>query len=51
MKFDSGYAPQVGCEVEKKEEFWKDLDQGWQPVPCGPYKLDIFLEMKNLSVQ
>ena len=23
----SAYAPQVGCELEEKEDFWNDLDE------------------------
>ena len=27
------YAPQVGCEMEEKEEFWRDLDELMESVP------------------
>ncbi|KAE8288310.1 hypothetical protein D5F01_LYC12175 [Larimichthys crocea] len=29
----SGYAPQVGCELEEKETFWLDLDEVMQSIP------------------
>ncbi|KAE8281679.1 hypothetical protein D5F01_LYC20678 [Larimichthys crocea] len=29
----SGYAPQVGCELEEKEKFWLDLDEVMQSIP------------------
>ena len=29
----SGYAPQVGCELEEKEKFWSDLDEAIQSIP------------------
>ncbi|KAE8287117.1 hypothetical protein D5F01_LYC15081 [Larimichthys crocea] len=29
----SGYAPQVGCELEEKEKFWLDLDEVIQSIP------------------
>ncbi|MCJ8749429.1 hypothetical protein PDJAM_G00176230 [Pangasius djambal] len=38
----SGYAPQVGCELEEKERFWSELDEvienipTWEKVVIGP---------------
>ncbi|KAK2880212.1 hypothetical protein Q8A73_022910 [Channa argus] len=29
----SGYAPQVGCELEEKEKFWSELDEVMQIIP------------------
>ncbi|XP_062866594.1 uncharacterized protein LOC134329279, partial [Trichomycterus rosablanca] len=29
----SGYAPQVGCEKEEKEKFWRDLDEVIESIP------------------
>ncbi|KAE8278057.1 hypothetical protein D5F01_LYC23887 [Larimichthys crocea] len=29
----SGYAPQVGCELEEKEKFWLDFDEVMQSIP------------------
>jgi exonuclease III len=29
----SGYAPQVGCELEEKENFWLELDEVVQSIP------------------
>lgn len=29
----SGFAPQFGCEVEEKEEFWKDLNKYMESFP------------------
>uniref|UniRef100_A0A3B3BNZ8 Endonuclease/exonuclease/phosphatase domain-containing protein n=1 Tax=Oryzias melastigma TaxID=30732 RepID=A0A3B3BNZ8_ORYME len=29
----SGYAPQVGCELEEKEKFWLDLDEVMMSIP------------------
>ncbi|KAK2899617.1 hypothetical protein Q8A73_012746 [Channa argus] len=29
----SGYAPQVGCELEEKEKFWSELDEVMQSIP------------------
>ncbi|KAK2909600.1 hypothetical protein Q8A73_007315 [Channa argus] len=29
----SGYAPQVGCELEEKEKFWSELDEVIQSIP------------------
>ncbi|KAK2899776.1 hypothetical protein Q8A73_012905 [Channa argus] len=29
----SGYAPQVGCELEEKEKFWSQLDEVMQSIP------------------
>ncbi|KAK2920732.1 hypothetical protein Q8A73_000217 [Channa argus] len=31
----SGYAPQVGCELEEKEKFWSELDEVMQSIPRG----------------
>ncbi|KAK3517562.1 hypothetical protein QTP70_012548 [Hemibagrus guttatus] len=31
----SGYAPQVGCEVEEKERFWSELDEVMESIPTG----------------
>ncbi|KAK3572153.1 hypothetical protein QTP86_022231, partial [Hemibagrus guttatus] len=31
----SGYAPQVGCELEKKERFWSELDEVMESIPMG----------------
>ncbi|KAK3562881.1 hypothetical protein QTP86_011114 [Hemibagrus guttatus] len=31
----SGYAPQVGCELEEKERFWSDLDEVIESIPKG----------------
>ncbi|KAL1279411.1 hypothetical protein QQF64_026084 [Cirrhinus molitorella] len=31
----SGYAPQVGCELEEKERFWSELDEVIESVPTG----------------
>ncbi|MCI4395274.1 hypothetical protein PGIGA_G00178440 [Pangasianodon gigas] len=31
----SGYAPQVGCELEEKERFWSELDEGIESIPTG----------------
>ncbi|KAK2917518.1 hypothetical protein Q8A73_004265 [Channa argus] len=31
----SGYAPQVGCELEEKEKFWSELDEVMQIIPRG----------------
>uniref|UniRef100_A0A3B3I9A4 ribonuclease H n=1 Tax=Oryzias latipes TaxID=8090 RepID=A0A3B3I9A4_ORYLA len=31
----SGYAPQVGCELEVKERFWSELDEVIQSFPRG----------------
>ncbi|XP_065658458.1 uncharacterized protein LOC136082970 [Hydra vulgaris] len=33
MNVISAYAPQVGCDMEKKEEFWKELDEVVLQVP------------------
>ncbi|KAK3525233.1 hypothetical protein QTP86_024950, partial [Hemibagrus guttatus] len=30
-----GYAPQVGCELEKKERFWSELDEVMESIPTG----------------
>ncbi|KAK3531663.1 hypothetical protein QTP70_025893 [Hemibagrus guttatus] len=31
----SGYAPQVGCELEEKEKFWNELDEVMESIPTG----------------
>ncbi|KAK3539783.1 hypothetical protein QTP70_013216 [Hemibagrus guttatus] len=31
----SGYAPQVGCELEEKERFWSELDEVMASIPTG----------------
>ncbi|KAK3508165.1 hypothetical protein QTP70_015364, partial [Hemibagrus guttatus] len=31
----SGYAPQVGCELEEKERFWSELDEVMEIIPTG----------------
>ncbi|KAK3544059.1 hypothetical protein QTP86_000867 [Hemibagrus guttatus] len=31
----SGYAPQVGCELEEKERFWNVLDKVMESIPTG----------------
>ncbi|MCJ8747404.1 hypothetical protein PDJAM_G00153150 [Pangasius djambal] len=31
----SGYAPQVGCELEEKERFWTELDEVVESIPTG----------------
>ncbi|KAK3566615.1 hypothetical protein QTP86_001540 [Hemibagrus guttatus] len=31
----SGYAPQVGCELEEKERFWSELDEVMESIPKG----------------
>ncbi|KAK3570342.1 hypothetical protein QTP86_017287 [Hemibagrus guttatus] len=31
----SGYAPQVGCELEEKERFWSELDEVIVSIPTG----------------
>ncbi|KAK3525151.1 hypothetical protein QTP86_019536 [Hemibagrus guttatus] len=31
----SGYAPQVGCELEEKERFWSELDEAMESIPTG----------------
>ncbi|KAK3513422.1 hypothetical protein QTP70_014248 [Hemibagrus guttatus] len=31
----SGYAPQVGCELEEKERFWSELDEVIDSIPTG----------------
>ncbi|KAK3539921.1 hypothetical protein QTP70_019566, partial [Hemibagrus guttatus] len=31
----SGYAPQVGCELEEKERFWSELDEVTESIPMG----------------
>ncbi|KAK3530556.1 hypothetical protein QTP86_027923 [Hemibagrus guttatus] len=31
----SGYAPQVGCELEEKESFWSELDEVIESIPTG----------------
>ncbi|KAK3523529.1 hypothetical protein QTP70_001897 [Hemibagrus guttatus] len=31
----SGYAPQVGCELEEKEKSWSELDEVMESIPTG----------------
>ncbi|KAK3533747.1 hypothetical protein QTP70_025045 [Hemibagrus guttatus] len=31
----SGYAPQVGCELEETERFWSELDEVMESIPTG----------------
>ncbi|KAK3506481.1 hypothetical protein QTP70_001796, partial [Hemibagrus guttatus] len=31
----SGYAPQVGCELEEKDRFWSELDEVMENIPTG----------------
>ncbi|KAK3574702.1 hypothetical protein QTP86_015150, partial [Hemibagrus guttatus] len=31
----SGYAPQVGCELEEKERFWSEIDEVMESIPMG----------------
>ncbi|KAK3542091.1 hypothetical protein QTP86_013424 [Hemibagrus guttatus] len=31
----SGYAPQVGCELEEKERFWSELNEVMESIPMG----------------
>ncbi|KAK3548972.1 hypothetical protein QTP70_022655 [Hemibagrus guttatus] len=31
----SGYAPQIGCELEEKERFWSELDEVIESIPTG----------------
>ncbi|KAK3543566.1 hypothetical protein QTP70_023888 [Hemibagrus guttatus] len=31
----SGYAPQVGCELEEKERFWSEFDEVMESIPTG----------------
>ncbi|KAK3556763.1 hypothetical protein QTP70_016690, partial [Hemibagrus guttatus] len=33
--YKSGYAPQVGCELEEKERFWSELDEVMESIPTG----------------
>ncbi|KAK3551510.1 hypothetical protein QTP70_017369 [Hemibagrus guttatus] len=35
LKVVSGYAPQVGCELEKKERFWSELDEVMESISTG----------------
>ena len=35
MNVISAYAPQVGCEMEEKEEFWSELDELTENIPRG----------------
>ncbi|KAK3505951.1 hypothetical protein QTP70_019265, partial [Hemibagrus guttatus] len=35
LKTLSGYAPQVGCELEEKERFWSELDEVMESIPTG----------------
>ncbi|XP_042874444.1 uncharacterized protein LOC122254699 [Penaeus japonicus] len=39
MNVMSGYAPHVGCEIEEKEEFWKDIDEGMDGIPREDFTL------------
>ncbi|KAK3554524.1 hypothetical protein QTP70_024430, partial [Hemibagrus guttatus] len=38
----SGYAPQVGCELEEKERFWSEVDEVMESIPTGE-RVVIFL--------
>lgn len=29
----SGFAPQVGCELERKKKFWSDFNEVMQNIP------------------
>ncbi|KAK3568688.1 hypothetical protein QTP86_013448 [Hemibagrus guttatus] len=31
----SGYAPQVGCELQEKKRFWSELDEVMESIPMG----------------
>ncbi|KAK3566841.1 hypothetical protein QTP86_004554 [Hemibagrus guttatus] len=31
----SGYAPQVGCELEEKDRFWSELDEVMESIPTS----------------
>ncbi|KAK3553750.1 hypothetical protein QTP70_009196 [Hemibagrus guttatus] len=31
----SGYAPQVGCELDEKERFWSELDEVMESIPTA----------------
>ncbi|KAK3533185.1 hypothetical protein QTP70_013590 [Hemibagrus guttatus] len=31
----SGYAPQVGCELEENKRFWSELDEVMESIPTG----------------
>ncbi|KAJ8364363.1 hypothetical protein SKAU_G00131940 [Synaphobranchus kaupii] len=33
MNVVSAYAPQVGCEIDEKDEFWRELDEVVESVP------------------
>ncbi|XP_019721309.1 uncharacterized protein LOC109513350 [Hippocampus comes] len=35
MNVVSGYAPQVGCELEEKEKFWNEMDRVTESIPRG----------------
>lgn len=35
MNVVSAYAPQVGCKLEEKENFWNELDELMQSIPRG----------------
>ncbi|KAK3570020.1 hypothetical protein QTP86_009157 [Hemibagrus guttatus] len=35
MNVVSGYAPQVGCELEEKERFWSELDEVMESISTG----------------
>ncbi|KAK2919253.1 hypothetical protein Q8A73_003624 [Channa argus] len=37
----SGYAPQVGCELEEKKKFWSELDEVMQSIPTGRRVLSV----------
>ncbi|MDM5112197.1 hypothetical protein, partial [Aeromonas caviae] len=40
----SAYAPQVGCQLEEKEEFWSKLDEVVKSIPSGE-RLVISMDM------
>ncbi|XP_019744436.1 uncharacterized protein LOC109527143 [Hippocampus comes] len=35
MNVVSGYAPQVGCELEEKEKLWNEMDRVTESIPRG----------------
>ncbi|KAK3523724.1 hypothetical protein QTP70_009262 [Hemibagrus guttatus] len=35
LNVESGYAPQVGCELQEKERFWSELDEVMESIPTG----------------
>ncbi|KAK3551501.1 hypothetical protein QTP70_017370 [Hemibagrus guttatus] len=39
----SGYAPQVGCELEEKERFWSELDEVMESIPTGEILTDMLV--------